>query len=107
MSAAIASSAGTVYPGDVERVLLEHAAVADAGVVAAADPDGVTVGSAFVVLLPDQSASEEELLAFARARLPVHAVPASVSFIDRLPRSSVGKLLRDELRGRVDGDARD
>ena len=81
-----------VYPGDVERVLAEHPAVADAGVVS---HDGS--GKGFVVVAAGKAVSEDELLEFCRARLAAHEVPSSVTFLDRLPRSSVGKLLRREL----------
>lgn len=86
-----------VYPGDVERVLLAHPAVADAGVVGV--PEG---GAAFVVLEPGATASEEALTDHCRAGLPAHAVPRTISFVPSLPRSSVGKLLRNELRGSLE-----
>jgi fatty-acyl-CoA synthase len=85
-------SGHVVYPGDVERALAAHAAVVDAGVVA---HDGT--GTAFVVLVAGQAVSEGELLDFCWARLARHEVPSTVMFVDRLPRSSVGKLLRHEL----------
>ncbi len=85
-----------VYPGDVERVLLAHPAVADAGVVGA--PAG---GAAFVVLAPGATAIESELLEHCRAQLPAHAVPAKLSLVKSLPRNSVGKLLRRELRAQL------
>ena len=81
-----------VYPGDVERVLAQHPAVADAGVVAR---DGNGMG--FVVLAAGEALSQHELLKFCRERLKAHEVPSSITFMDRLPRSSVGKLLRHEL----------
>ena len=58
-----------------------------------------TTGTAkgFVVLAAGEAVSEDELLEFCRARLAAYEVPSSVMFIDRLPRSSVGKLLRHEL----------
>ena len=83
---------GIVYPGDVERALAAHPDVADAGVVGV---DGR--GIAFVVLAPGASADEGELIAACRAHLPAHAVPAAVRLVGRIPRSSVGKLLRHEL----------
>jgi len=92
----IESAGRIVYPGDVERVLMDHPAVVDVGVVGVpGDPDTGLV--AFVV--PAASgATEDELLAFAGWRLAPHEVPASVRFVERLPRSSVGKLIRSELR---------
>jgi len=88
--------AGTVYPGDVERALAGHAAVIDAGVVGVAGR-----GAAFVVLAPGATVTERELLEHCRTRLAAHAVPASIGFVDRLPRTSVGKLMRHELAARV------
>jgi len=85
-----------VYPGDVERVLSGHPAVADAGVVQVPTRVGGDV-AAFVVLTPAAEATEEEILAFGRQHLAAHQAPASVTFVDRLPRNSVGKLLRAQL----------
>ena len=101
LDARFIAGGGTVYPGDVERQLMTHPGVADAGVVAIVTPAGDVTGMAFVVQLPGSSATETELLEFARGRLAPHEVPASIRFLDRLPRSSVGKLLRSELRARA------
>ena len=49
------------------------------------------------MLAAGTAVSEDELLEFCRARLAAHEVPSSIAFLDRLPRSSVGKLLRHEL----------
>jgi acyl-CoA synthetase (AMP-forming)/AMP-acid ligase II len=95
----------TVYPGDVERQLMTHPAVVDAGVAGFVGPDGDTVGAAFVVLLAGSSMTETALLELARRRLAPHEVPFSITFLDRLPRSSVGKLLRADLRDLAGGRA--
>jgi fatty-acyl-CoA synthase len=87
-----------VYPGDVERVLSGHPAIADAGVVGVLAQASNEVGVAFVVLIDGARATGQEILAFCRQRLAPHQVPASVTFVDRLPRNSVGKLIRAELR---------
>jgi acyl-CoA synthetase (AMP-forming)/AMP-acid ligase II len=83
-----------VYPGDVERVLTGHPSVADAGVVQVA-------GQVAALVVPSAGSrpSGREILAFARERLAAHQAPTSVTFVGRLPRNSVGKLLRSELRG--------
>jgi fatty-acyl-CoA synthase len=83
-----------VYPGDVERVLTAHPSVADAGVVQVA-------GQVAALVVPSAGSppSGREILAFARERLAAHQAPASLTFVGRLPRNSVGKLLRSELRG--------
>jgi acyl-coenzyme A synthetase/AMP-(fatty) acid ligase len=56
---------------------------------------------AFVVLAPGVEATEQEILAFGQQQLAAYQVPASVTFVDRLPRNSVGKLLRVQLRALV------
>jgi fatty-acyl-CoA synthase len=87
-----------VYPGDVERVLTGHPSVADAGVAQVLGEGGGEVVAAFVVLSAGGQASEQEILAYGRRHLAAHQAPASVTFLDRLPRNSVGKLLRSQLR---------
>jgi fatty-acyl-CoA synthase len=88
-----------VYPGDVERVLMAHQAVREAGVIGVPKGTGQmgALGAAFVVLAPDGAATADDLLAFCRDHLADHEVPTSVSFVERLPRNSVGKLMRSEL----------
>jgi fatty-acyl-CoA synthase len=86
-----------VHPGDVERILLSHPAVADAGVAAVSESGKEQVAAAFVVVAPGAETTEQELLAWCREHLAAHQVPAFVTFADRLPRNSVGKLIRAEL----------
>ena len=61
-------------------------------------PDGGQVGAGFVVLAPGAATTTEELIAGARRELPAHAVPATIRLVGELPRNSVGKLLRQQLR---------
>ena len=89
---AFTSDGYVVYPGDVERCIGEHPAVRDVGVVGV---DGA--GRAFVVLLDGGEASATAIIEHCRARLDPRAVPASVAFVDALPRTSVGKLDRPAL----------
>jgi acyl-CoA synthetase (AMP-forming)/AMP-acid ligase II len=92
------SQGQVVYPGDVERLLVGHPAIADAGVVDVPAPGEGRVGRAFVVLAVRVETTEQELLAFCRQHLAPHQVPGSVTLVERLPRNSVGKLIRAELR---------
>jgi fatty-acyl-CoA synthase len=89
---AFESAGHVVYPGDVERAIGGHPAVADVGVVARD-----TSSAALVVLAAGATTSAGELLEFSRTRLAAHEMPSAILFVDRLPRSSVGKLLRHEL----------
>jgi fatty-acyl-CoA synthase len=98
---AFATDGGTIHPGDVERVLLSHAGVRDAAVV----PDvrsGVTLPVAFVVLEPGSALDADDLRGDAEPRLATHQAPREIRFIDALPRTSVGKLRRDELMRLLD-----
>lgn len=92
------SGGENVYPAEVEAVLHEHVAVADAAVVGVADERWGEVGVAAVALKQGVSATEEELLEHCRARLARFKVPRAVRFLDVLPRSGMNKVLKDELR---------
>jgi acyl-CoA synthetase (AMP-forming)/AMP-acid ligase II len=87
-----------VYPGDIERALIGDPSIADAGVVQVVTEGRGDVVVAFVVLTPGSDATEDEVLAFARRHLAPHQLPSSVRLVDRLPRNSVGKLIRADLR---------
>ena len=98
MADSFTSHGQVVHPGDVERVLLSHPAVADAGVAPVSGSGTEQVAKAFVVVAAGAQVTERELLAWCREHLAPHQVPAFVTFVDRLPRNSVGKLVRAELQ---------
>ncbi|CAM2187525.1 fatty-acyl-CoA synthase [Paraburkholderia sacchari] len=87
-----------IYPAELEGVLCEHAAVAMAAVVGVSDPVKGELAKAFVVLAQGQSVSEQELLDFCRARLAAYKVPRLIAFVDDLPKTGSGKILRRALR---------
>jgi fatty-acyl-CoA synthase len=93
------SGGENVYPAEVESVLHEHPAVADVAVVGVPDERWGEVGVAFVV--PAADISEEQLVEFVRERLARFKAPKVVRFVDVLPRSGLGKVLKDELRASV------
>jgi fatty-acyl-CoA synthase len=93
------SGGENVYPAEVEAVLYEHPAVRDNAVVGVLDDRWGEVGIAFVVL--DRDATEEELLAHCRERLARFKVPKAVRFVDEIPRNSMGKIQKSELRAGV------
>ena len=90
-----------VYPRDVEEVLFEHPAVAEAAVIGRPDPRYGEEVIAFVVLRRDATATADEILAFCRERLAKYKAPKEVHFLDSLPKSGVGKVVRRELRDRL------
>lgn len=89
-----------VWPGEIETELLSHPAVRDVAVVGAPDPRLGEIPKAFVVVAPGATAGPDlaaELIAFCRDRLAHFKAIRAVEFIDRLPRSEVGKVQRGEL----------
>ena len=87
-----------VSPVEVEEILRQHPAVAEAGVIGISDAVYGEEIKAFVVIKPSKHASEEELVAFCRDRLPTFKLPKKVQLIDSLPKNLLGKVLRAELR---------
>jgi acyl-coenzyme A synthetase/AMP-(fatty) acid ligase len=83
---------------EVEEVLLQHPAVAEAGVVGIPDAIYGEEIKAFVVIKPDKRVTEEELIAFCKDRLPTFKLPKKVQFTESLPKNILGKVLRAELR---------
>lgn len=92
------SGGENVYPAEVEKVLYAHPAVHMCAVIGLPDPQWGEVGKACVVLKPGGSTTEEELLAFMAQHLARFKVPRSVAFLDSLPISAAGKILKRELR---------
>jgi len=90
-----------VAPAEVESLLLEHPAVRDCGVVAKPDIAAGEIPCAFVVLREGFGPSEaldQELRSFVADRLSRHKQPREIRFVETIPRTSSGKILRRELR---------
>jgi long-chain acyl-CoA synthetase len=87
-----------ISPGAVEETLYGHAAVLEAAVVGAPDPVYGEEVKAFVVLRPGFKASEQALIDHCLKVLARYRAPKSVVFLDALPKSPVGKILKRELR---------
>jgi acyl-CoA synthetase (AMP-forming)/AMP-acid ligase II len=90
-----------VAPAEVESVLLEHPAVRDCGVVAKPDPEAGEIPCAFVVLREGFTPSDplkKEMQDFVADRLAHHKQPREIRFIEAVPRTPSGKILRRELR---------
>jgi acetyl-CoA synthetase len=99
----IKSSGHLIGPFEVESALLEHPAVAEAGVIGKPDPIALEVVKAFVSLKPGHEPSEalmRELLGFARKRLGAAVAPKEIAFLPSLPRTRSGKIMRRLLKAR-------
>lgn len=86
-----------VYPAEVEGVLLDHADVAECGVVGVPHPHTGEAVKAFVVLKPGARADEDSLVSWCLDNLARYKCPSKVMFVDELPRNVSGKLLRRSL----------
>jgi acetyl-CoA synthetase len=99
----IKSSGHLIGPFEVESVLMEHRAVAEAGVIGKPDPVAMEVVKAFVSLKDGYEPTEElrrDLLAFARSRLGAVVAPKEIAFQPSLPKTRSGKIMRRLLRAR-------
>jgi acetyl-CoA synthetase len=99
----IKSAGHLIGPFEVESVLLEHAAVAEAGVIGKPDPLVGEIVKAFVSLKPGVPADEslrKELLGFARTRLGAAVAPKELAFVPSVPTTRSGKIMRRVLRAR-------
>jgi len=87
-----------IYPREVDEVLIQHPKVQLACTIGVPDAYRGETVKAFVVLMPEQTATEEEIIAFCREKLAAYKVPKMVEFRSALPQTAVGKILRRVLR---------
>lgn len=100
MSDFIISGGENVSSLELENTLLAHPAVAEAAVIPVPDEKWGEVPKALVVLKPESTATEEEMIDFCRFRLARFKVPRSVEFLPDLPKTSTGKVLKKDLRAK-------
>ncbi|MFZ0091874.1 MAG: AMP-binding protein [Solirubrobacteraceae bacterium] len=89
-----------IWPRDVEDALYAHEAVREAGVVGIPDEYRGESVKAFVSLKPGQSVTEEMLIAFCKERMAAYKYPRQIEFVEELPKTASGKILRRELRAK-------
>jgi long-chain acyl-CoA synthetase len=92
----IISGGANVYPAEVEAVLFNHPAVADAAVIGV--PDDHWGERVKAIVEPRGEATEQDIMTFCRAHLAHYKCPTSVDFVEHLPRDANGKLRKRELR---------
>jgi acetyl-CoA synthetase len=101
----ITSSGYRIGPAEIEDCLLTHPAVATVGVVGKPDPLRTEIVKAYVVRRRDAQVTEAELQAWVRGRLAAHAYPREIAFLDALPMTVTGKVIRKALKARAAGEA--
>ena len=96
----------TVAPAELEALLLEHPLVQDCAVAGVADPEAGEIPKAFVVLKTGQTVSADALIDFLRGKVAGYKRVRQVEFVDAIPRSPSGKILRSLLGDRTASDSR-
>jgi len=97
----IISGGLNIYPPEVERVLVEHPAVAACAVIGCLDKEWGEKVIAVVVLNQGETVTAEELIRFCRERLAPYKSPKSIVFRNDLPRNAMGKVQKAELRKQI------
>jgi long-chain acyl-CoA synthetase len=87
-----------IYPVEIDGVLFEHPKILEACTVGVPDAYRGETVKAFVVVKEGETLTAEEVIAYCREKLAAYKVPKVVEFVDSLPKSAVGKILRRELR---------
>ena len=86
-----------VYPAEIERVLAKHSSISIAAVGKENDKLKGEIAKAYVVLKENEKISEEELINFCKTHLAAYKCPRKVIFVDDVPKTSSGKIMRREL----------
>jgi 4-coumarate--CoA ligase len=92
-----------VPPAELEALLLTHPAVVDAAVVGRPDEEAGEIPAAYVVLRPGSGATAEEIMAFVAGEVSHYKQIRHLEFIDAVPKSASGKILRRELKAKAVG----
>jgi len=96
----ILSGGYNVYPDEIDNVLFGHPAVLEAASIGIPDEKRGESIKSFVVLKPGNSASIDDIMAYCKKELAAYKVPKSIEIIDALPKSTMMKILRRELKDR-------
>ncbi len=97
----ITSAGYRIGPGEIEDNLMSHSAVKNAGVIGKPDPDRTEIVKAYIVLLEGVEPTDElakDIQRWVKTKLSAHEYPREVSFVDELPMTVTGKIIRGELR---------
>ncbi|CUH80250.1 AMP-binding protein [Tropicibacter naphthalenivorans] len=97
----ITSAGYRIGPAEIEDCLLTHPAVATVGVVGKPDALRTEIVKAYVVLKPNHPATEGELMDYVKSRLASYSYPREIAFLEALPMTVTGKVIRKELKARA------
>ena len=103
----ITSAGYRIGPSEIEDCLMTHPAVATVGVVGKPDALRTEIVKAYVVLKPDHAPSEKELQDYVKERLASYSYPREIAFLEALPMTVTGKVIRKELKRRAAAEVED
>jgi long-chain acyl-CoA synthetase len=87
-----------VYPREIDEILFQHPKILEACSIGVPDPYRGETVKAYVVVKPGETLTADEVIQFSREKLAAYKAPKMVEFIDALPKSAVGKILRKEVK---------
>lgn len=87
-----------IYPVEVDNILMDHPKILEACTIGVPDPYRGETIKAYVVKKPGETIEGDEIIAFCKEKLAAYKVPKTIEFINELPKSAVGKILRREVR---------
>ncbi len=94
----IIASGYNIYPQEVDEVLMLHPKVAEACTIGVPDEYRGETVKTWVVCRPDQNLTQEELIDYCKKNLAAYKVPKAVKFVESLPKTAIGKLMRREVK---------
>ena len=92
-----------VYPNEIEEITMMNEKIFEAGCIGVKDDDGNENIKLFISKVPKQNLTREEVINHCKKYLTGYKIPKFVEFIEEIPKSNVGKILRRELRKRDNG----
>lgn len=94
----IRSGGENIYPAELENVLIQHPKIRDVAIIGVPDPKYLEAVCAVIVPQPGSNPSEQEILDYCKSRLAGYKKPRYVVFVDELPRTPSGKIMKYRLR---------
>jgi len=94
----IVASGFNIYPQEIDDILFSHPKILEACAIGIPDEYRGETVKAYVVVKPGELLTEEEVIQYLKDKLAAYKIPKAIEFIDELPKSAIGKILRRELR---------
>jgi len=94
----IVASGFNIFPKEIDEILFEHPKISEACCIGIPDEYRGETVKAYIVVKAGETLTKQEVTAFCKERMTAYKVPTEVEFIDELPKSAIGKIMRRELR---------